>query len=263
MRNWRWIVSGLAGLTAAFAASSGLGANQVALTTAQMKALPLRLVDQHVKKDFVAVLQPVRKLSQGTRPFLHNVDQTTPPFGTGYEGLCRRDVVRLRYATTEDSRPYPDRKLRPYSVEAKAQFALRGALPVVAAAPRRFPATPALEAACDRLNGDAKIAWFYAPDEREAALALNILDAARSRVRAGTLKASAYLKGDIDLKDLDRIEPCRAGEDRVCYRYVLRGAGLMIIVAQDANRGATVDAEDIVSLNDGYVLIDDNPDGWP
>ena len=185
MRRWRLEARGDAGrpgrpqiafwlvvLTAALAAGAGLGTCRVLVThdAADGDAAASGEADLIVKKDILSVLQPILKLSQGTRPFLHNIDQTTAPFGTGYKGLCRRDVVRLRYSPTEDTGPFPNRKLRPYSVEAKAQFALRGSLPIVWQWTHPFPAVPAWEADCGRLNDNAAVDWFSAPrSDREAA----------------------------------------------------------------------------------------------
>jgi hypothetical protein len=256
------IVFWLVVLAGALAAGSGLGAELSRLTTKQMEALPHGEADRTVKADLISVLQPVGKFSQGRRFYLHKVDQMTLPFGTRYHALCRRDVVRLWYAPTDDAGPFPDRKLRPYSVEARAQFALRGALPITTPGPR--DPERVWRADCSLQGDDTAVDWFYAPDEPQAALALNLLDAARSRVKAGTLKAyDQALMKTIGPRDIDRIEPCRAEPNMICYRYVLRSSPVVTVVAEYEDRDAKVDPEDVVSVDDGEVLIDDNPDGWP
>ena len=92
---------------------------------------------------------------------------------------------------------------------------------------------------------------------------MNLIDTARSRVRAGTLKAPwPFDLKEVEPKNLDRIKPCRAAPGMVCYQFVLRSSPLITVVAQDENADAKTSPEDIVSVSEA-VLIDDNPDGWP
>jgi hypothetical protein len=253
----------LAALTAALATGSALGEELPQLTTRQMTALPPDQADRIIRQDLLSVLQPVGGLHQGAGRFLRYVDLTTPAFNTEYADLCRRDVLRLRYAPVNNDGPYPDRPLRPHGIEAHAQFALRHALPLDW---RRLEPDKVLGGDCERMGGDATVHWFDAPSDLNAGQAVNLFDAALTGVTAGKLTPCPSNNANcgelssirrVKVQDLYRIRPCGAeGSGMVCYEYDLRPATTVQVVAPQFGVADHLSPDDIVSVRE-FVLIDD------
>lgn len=247
---------------AALAAGPAPAAEPPQLTTQQMRALSPKDADRIIREDLLSVLQPVGQLDQDHRRLLRNVGLTTRAFNTDYEGLCRRDVVRLRYAPVDGAGPYPDGPIRPYSVEARAQFALRHAPPLVR---RRLEPGQVWGADCERMGDDAAVHWFEAPGDPDAAQAVNLLEATLARVRAGTLTPCPPDNGGCSslssmkaekLQDVYRVRSCTPESGgAVCYQYYLPGS-LVTVVARDGGAAADVSADDVVSVKE-ETLIDD------
>ncbi len=258
-KNAFWAVAAIA----AFTAGPAPGAEPHQLTTQQMKALSLREADRIVRDDLLSVLQPVDPIHQGRGLWLRDVGLPTRAFRTAYEGLCRRDVVRLRYTAATHDGSYADRPLRPYSVEADAQFALRRAPPLAWSGPEY---NRVQEEDCERLSAGATAHWFDAPNDLDAARAVNILDATLTGARAGTLTPCLPDSTKCDglstmkaakLRDLYRISSCTGESDHtVCYQYELEPAWLVTVVARD-NGGAPYVSPDYVVSVKVAVFIND------
>lgn len=245
-------------LAASLAAGAGLGAEPQPLTTRQMQALSPKDADRMVREDLLSILQPSGRLAAGRWAYLRSVGLTTRGFATEYPGLCRRDVVRVRYAPVDDAAPYPDRPLRPYGVEAGAQFAMRHAPPFAA---RRVTPSQVWGSDCERLGGDAAAHWFDAPNNLDAARAVNLLGAAVARLEAGTLPAACRGRGcepvikDLKPEGLVEILACPTGPGLICYHYQMESAAFMTVVARGDGADADVSPDDVVSV-ESEVMVD-------
>jgi hypothetical protein len=239
-----WVVA----LGAALAAGTVVGGEPQPLTARQMEGLPPGEADRIVRQDLLSILKPVGPIYQG-RFGLH-VDLTTRAFNTEYEGLCRRDVVQLRYAAVDSAGSYPDRPMRPYGVEAIVQFALDRAPPL---AWRRLEPNQVRGADCERLGDEAKAGWFEAPNIREAARAVNLLDVASTRLRAGTFTPapSPAFMDQAKPEGLDHIQSCTAEAGMVCYEYYFRSSNYVKLIARDGGAGVKFSPDDVVNVNAG------------
>jgi hypothetical protein len=173
------------GVAALFCFSPSIA--QEAVTTREREALPPRSANSSVRRDLLSVLKPLGKIRSGMFRQLRGVGLTTRPFGTEFEGLCRRDAVTLLYAATQTAPQPEDAPLLPYSVEAQPWFHIIH-LPKNAPSDARS-GEGVWQAKCASADKSNDMSWFAARDARVAMQGALVLEAAVKAVRLGTLKA--------------------------------------------------------------------------
>jgi hypothetical protein len=249
---WTWT------LGASLATGPALGAAPPPLSMRQMEALSPEQADRRVREDLLSLLQPVGRIERGH--VRGEVDLVTAPFATAYPGLCRRDVLELRYAPTDSAAQDEDQPMRPYGLEAKSQFVLRGAAPVT---PRPHSPRSVWGTECAHLSKQATGNWFDAPNEDDAARAVNLFDAALTRLRAGTLSPCA--SGSTTCSELRQAKAlrsdqllqvftCKADVGTVCYDLFFPAAISITLVARDRDGASDISPADVVSVGVGVYV---------
>ncbi|WEJ98219.1 MAG: hypothetical protein P0Y59_14845 [Candidatus Sphingomonas phytovorans] len=226
----------------------------------------------------LSILEPAERIVPINRRQLRDVDLTTRSVGTEFDGVCRRDLVRLKYAPEKPGEPYEKGAVRPYGIEAWRTFHIVQ-LPKV----ERDAGSQALiwQQECvdidrkwrervdaDRDNEWDTANWFPAPDAFHAVQAGFVLDMALAMVKAGTLKSqpcehvvssealsceAAILKAG-GLLEIGGVYPCAADAGAICYRFdfLRSGTELTIVASGDENR---LKPSDILSVSVGSFVV--------
>lgn len=188
--------------------------------------------------------------------WLRGVDLVTRPFGTKFEGVCRRDAVALRYTRAETGEMPADRPVRPYSIEAHPIFHIIR-LPKVEKDPSRPSRPPVDQPACANVpkpwtaresadKDDERASWFTAQDAFHAVQAGFLTDMAITAVNAGTLKPEPCADNAFPekqsckdqilaagtLADIDSVESCPADAGAICYKIAFAGGTELTIMAR-------------------------------
>jgi hypothetical protein len=240
---------------------------QEATTTRERTALPPKSANRMIQRDLLSVLEPVTSIHTGMFRQLRAVGTTTKPFGTEFDGLCRRDQVTLRYAATEAAASPEDAALRPYSVEAQPWFHL-------ARLPRNISPNPKRDegvwqskcAAVGALDNDS---WFMAQDARTAMQGVLMLDAAVKAVRSGTLKAEpcpnmiddkksttceAAILAAGDISKIDSVEACPSDADSLCYILDLASSTKLTIKGRPSDNSLAPSAITSIAVEQ-YIIV--------
>jgi hypothetical protein len=202
---------------------------QDATTTRELEALNSRAANRIVQRDLLSVLEPVKRTDPGMFRQLRGVGLTTKPFGTEFDGLCRRDAVTLWYAATETAATPEDAPLRPYSLESQAWFHIIY-LPREASSDAR-KGDGIWQGKCASTGTKEEAAWFAANNARAAIQGALMLSAAVKAVRSGKLKAEpcpnifdptkstceAAILTDGDISKIDSVEDCSNDSKGLCY----------------------------------------------
>ena len=227
-------------MTAAVVALGGHASAEPAHTVGALRALPPAEAAQVATSDLSSLLKPETGFMAGlvSRDGM-NVTFVTPAYGTAFDGLCRRDRVKLRYAGPRSEGKPEDRVVAPYGVEATAWFADIG----TSDDPR--DAAAIASPACQALDGRADVAWFPALDAYEAAEVVLLLRKVRAQLTAGQ---AAWPSCDAKCRDavlapshITRISNCAAPEaaarNAICYEI---WTDRNIAITVKAKRFATV-----------------------
>jgi hypothetical protein len=231
------------------------GVAQERPTTRQLKTLSPGAANRIVQRDLLSVLEPSGEIDSGMSTWLRGVDLVTRPFGTEFEGLCRRDAVTLRYIGAETGKTPADWPVRPYSIEAHPLFHIVR-LPKIEKDSGR-PHRPVVDqpvcanvakpwSARGTNEDDEPASWFTAQDAFHAVQAGFLTDMAINAVRAGTLEpepcpdSSFPEKGNCKeqilaagaLTDIDSAESCPAEAGAICYKIAFDGGTELTIVAR-------------------------------
>ena len=202
---------------------------QEATTTREREALTSRAANRTVQRDLLSVLEPIKRIDAGMFKQLRGVGLTTRPFGTEFDGLCRRDAVTLWYAVTETAAKPENAPVRPYSVDAQAWFHIIY-LPREASADARR-GEGIWQAKCASAGTSEDTDWFAAKDARTAIQGALMLNAAVEALRSGKLKAEpcpnifdgmkstceAAILADADISKIDSVEVCSSDAGNLCY----------------------------------------------
>jgi len=220
-------------------------------STSQMEDLRASQANRVVRNDLLSVLEPVHEISSGMFLRLHGVTLMTRPYGTEFDGLCRRDTVWLHYAPVDLHAPTRDQPLQPYGLEATAEFHAAN-LPIAR------PEDAAMQEdvwnkSCERIAKDEDapwLGWFEAKDADEAARALHALAAAVDQVRAGDLKPSGCrFVGNAerscnelvldagDIENVGSVASCAAAVGQACYEIDAFGGIELTITIWPADEG--------------------------
>ncbi len=252
-------------------------AAQSELTSRELTALPARGANRAAQRDLLSVFEPVTKYERGMFLRVRGVSMATRPYGTEFQGVCRKDVLTLWYTPARseavgganpDNEPgghVQDVALEPYGVDALALFHIDH-LPAGKAV--ALSQTPAWQPACDAHQFSKETSWFAAKDNRQAVQAANMFRMAEDRVRAGTLApkpcsnvgkrscVQAILAVD-DLAKLSEVESCDAPPDHSCVRLNLNeDTELTIIAHLDPNDENDVAPDAIVSIDvSNYIVV--------
>lgn len=231
------------------------GAAHERQTTRQLKTLSREAANRAVQRDLLSILEPSGKIDSGMSTWLRGVDLVTRPFGTEFEGVCRRDAVALRYARTETGGTPADWPVRPYSIEAHPIFHIIQ-LPKIENDPSRPSRSPVEQPACANVprpwtvrdgadKDDESASWFTAQDAFHGVQAGFLADMAIRAVKAGTLKPEPCAdsvfpenhscKDQIlaagTLADIDSVESCPADTGAICYQIAFAGGTELTIRA--------------------------------
>jgi hypothetical protein len=209
------------------------------MTTRQMRTLSDTDARRVIQRDLSSLLGPVDTGDWGHMRLLPYANVPTRPYGTAYEGLCRRELLEIDYAPTGAATAWEDRPLQPYRVELQAQFhGLHAPVSVIrepgpiAGVYQRTAAARASDASCNALGAGSDIGWFAAVSEEKAAEAVNLLGAALDKIKAGTLAPnSCNLGGDaescrrsivqtISPASLTSLVMCVTTSNDRCYEYL-------------------------------------------
>lgn len=235
---------------------------QAALTTREMRALPRRDVNKTVQEDILSILDPVHQITPGMFRRLRGVELHTQPFGTPFDGLCRRDSVWLRYAPV-DTGPRPeDQPLRPYGIEATQEFHITS--PLKPPRPDDDDAARVFGADCGRLGDEAN--WFTAPSALDVAQAVSLAHAAIEQLKVGRLAAApcntpvkgetctAFVLGAVDFAKLNGIDRCPAASGLVCYALSFEHSHALTIVGRAADKGTLPTMVESIGI-ETYVIV--------
>lgn len=234
-----------------------------------------------VRRDMLSILEPAERIVPINRRQIRDVDLTTRSVGTEFEGICRRDLVRLKYAPEKEGEPYEKAQLRPYAIEAWRTFHIVR-LPKIERDAKVGSTTLIWQQACsdvdkkwrEREDADPddawdRAVWFPAPDAFHAVQAGFALDMALAAVKAGTLKAqpcehvvssevqsceAAILKAG-SVFDMGGVTSCPGGTGVICYKidFLRSGTELTIIARGDDER---LQPSDILSISvAGFVTL--------
>lgn len=239
---------------------------QEAATTREREALPSRAANRTVQRDLLSVLQPIKKIDSGMFRQLRGVGLTTKPFGTEFDGVCRRDAVTLWYAATEMAAKPEDAPLRPYSVEAQAWFHIVR-LPKEAS-PDKRRSEGIWQTKCASANTGENMAWFAAKDAPTAVQGALVLKAAVEAVRSGKLKAEpcpnifdakkstceAAILADGDISKIDSVEACSADAKTLCYVVDLASSTKLTIKGQAPDSSLVPSAITSISV-EHYIIV--------
>ena len=229
----------------ALASHATVSAAQDLPNTGQMTALPPVAANRTVRADLLSVLQPVRKISRGNLLRLRGVRLLTHPYGTEFNGLCRRDELDLKYAPVDLAPKPAEQPLQPYGIEAAPAFHVAHLPSRVA--DRSNTSELIWSETCDRLEHDDDARWFRADTALHAAQGVNFLQAAVDRVKAGTLKAEPctelfnakttceqVILEQGDMTKINQIEVCPSTPDLVCYSIDLSWSTRLTITGKVA-----------------------------
>ncbi|MFD1611774.1 hypothetical protein ACFSCW_08175 [Sphingomonas tabacisoli] len=239
---------------------------QEAATTREREALPPRAANRSVQRDLLSVLEPIKRIDSGMFRQLRGVGLTTKPFGTEFDGLCRRDAVTLWYAATETTAKPEDAPLRPYSVEAQAWFHIVR-LPRQALQDART-GEGVWQAECASVGNSEETDWFAAKDAQTAVQGALMLKEAVEAVRSGKLKAEpclniidakkstceAAILADADISKIDSVEACSADAKMLCYVVDL-GSSTKLTIKGRASEGSLVPSAITSIAIEQYIIV--------
>ncbi len=248
-------------------------------TTEQLGTMTLQEANRMLRRDILSILEPAERIVPINRRQVRDVDLTTRSVGTEFEGICRRDLVRLKYAPEKEGEPYEKAQLRPYAIEAWRTFHIVR-LPKIDA--KVGSSTLIWQQECtdvdrkwrEREGADPDDAWdraiwFPAPDAFHAVQAGFVLDMALAAVKAGTLKAqpcehvvssevqsceAAILKAG-GVLDIGGVTSCPAKAGAICYSidFLRSGTELTIVARGDDDN---LRPSDILSISvTGFVTL--------
>jgi len=202
-------------------------------TTHDMTALSPATADRVVRRDLLSILTPIaHPLSTGMRRRMDDVELAVRPYGTRFPGLCRMDMLEVKYAPVEAGPGIRDPRLQPYGLESRVWYR---AVSVPRAPVNDYRAEAYIwSPECDSLAGD--LSWFSAKDEDEAATSVNFLKAATDAVRAGKIEPAScdlprierrtcreVVLAEGDIGRISTVERCAAEAGLACYRIVMCG----------------------------------------
>jgi hypothetical protein len=197
-------------------------------TTPQMKALAPGAANRVIQDDLLSVLEPSGRIHAPMSRVLPNAKLVTRSYGTEYEGLCRRDAVRLLYAPSRRGEKPENWPIHPYGIEATPTFHIVH-LPQIATSAEAAQRPLVDQPECVEVDKhwrkradadeeeDDPAEWFTAPDTFHAIRAGFALEMALAALKAGSLKP----------------EPCPDIErfGRTCIGDILGAGGLPRIYA--------------------------------
>jgi hypothetical protein len=180
---------------------------------------------------------------------------TTRPYGTQFEGVCRRDVLTLRYEQVVAGASSSKAPIRPYGVDAQQTFHIFK-LPGITGDIGHPKPSLAGQPACVNPektwrdgqgadeDEDKPMSWFDAPDAFHAVQAGFMLDMAISAIEAGTLEiapcpdvvnfAKETCRQLIDetggVGHIDSVETCPAEAGSLCYNIMFMDAGAKLTI---------------------------------
>ena len=189
---WKWAIIGALVVTPASA--------QETLNANQMRALPPKALDKRARQDLLSVLQPVHQLVRGMIRGLREVPFVTRPYGTHYDGLCRRDALYLKYVRLGESKTPEDALAQPYGFEATTSYHLYR-LPKDRDGDDAKARSYIFDSTCDSLADDENANWYTADDTDSAAMGAMVLQAALDAIKSGQLKPTCSKYFDRTGKD--------------------------------------------------------------
>lgn len=239
---------------------------QEGATTRDREAMPPKVANRTVQRDLLSVLEPVTRIDSGMFRQLRGVGLTTNPFGTEFDGLCRRDAVTLWYAATGTAAKPEDAPLRPYSVEAQPWFHIIHPPREASSDARRGEGVWQAKCASATTSEDAR--WFAAKDARTAIQGSMMLEAAVKAVRSGALKAEpcpnifdpkeATCESTIlahgDLSKIDSVETCSSEDGSLCYVVDLASSIKMTIKGRASENSLTPSAVTSIAVEQ-YITV--------
>ena len=259
------ILAAIGGLVIALAPPATVSAAQDLLTTSQMTALPPGAANKTVRTDLLSLFQPVQKISRGMLVRLRGVQLVTHPYGTEFNGLCRRDELDLKYAPTDLASKPAAQPLQPYGFDAAPAFHI-ARLPS-RVADRRDNSELIWSETCDRLEHDDGAHWFGADTALHAAQGANFLQAAVDRVKAGTLKAEPctdrlnskttceqVILEEGDLAKIDQIAVCPSTPGLACYAIDLDASTRLTITGKVAEGELVPTTIETITVEQ-YVIV--------
>jgi hypothetical protein len=236
------------------------------LSTRQRAALSPGKANHITQQDLLSVLEPVKQhIRSGMFRTLRGIALQTRPFGTEYKGVCRRDLVSLSYARTEEEATPEDAPLQPYSIEAQPVFH-------IVKLPRADTAEEeggdlVWQNACNGLDDDSTH-WFGATNAFHAVQGAMVLEQAVQDVRSGKLKpapcpdiihpgsstCAEIILSVGDVHKIGRIESCAAGPGMLCYVIDLDGSTNLTITAKGDRENVVPQGALSISVEQ-YIIV--------
>src|SRR3569832_2172194 len=88
-------------------------------TTRQWRGMSAGQADRHIRRDLLSILQPLGKVTTGNLRRIRGLALDTEPYATWFDGLCRRDTIRINYAPTAESKAYEATPVQPYGLDVE------------------------------------------------------------------------------------------------------------------------------------------------
>lgn len=241
------------------------------LNSRDLLALSGHDADRRAQHDLLSLFERSGRYDSGRWYRVHRHSLTTRPYGTTFQGVCRKDSLALDYAparSVTDGDPDHERRgpslqdvpLEPYGFDTVALFHI-DRLPVGQGVERSE--IPAWQSSCDPDRLDDKTSWFAAPDTQEAVLAANLFRMAEDQVRAGTLTpscantscAKAVLALD-DLAKLQDVKGCTVNATEPCVILHLN-SDTQLVIRGRMDGGQTVTPSAVTSIEmEQYIVLD-------
>lgn len=167
------------------------------VTSRQLWKMPQKEAASQSWKDLTSILSPAGIYPRGRegvlfRDGVQGTNFFTRTYGTGYPGICARDVLTLSYAHVHDDMNAPDRAaepVRPYHVSVSQEFAFVQQ-PTWKMLNQSERGGSQFRAECHDLG--SRVTWFsvFSDDPRKAANGWLLFQNAATEVQAGTLNPS-------------------------------------------------------------------------
>jgi hypothetical protein len=200
---------------------------QTARTFDELRDLPRDRVEDVGKRDLAAILKSAEIEHKSFAGF-SGIRLRTDSFATGYEGLCRVDVIVLRYmsdGTLREGR----RQKKARRVDAEHWFHVIKLPP--AGELMEYSPEALRQPGCDGLARDSLDGWFKANDEHQASTAITMLtwppkpNAPQPAHDCGDCDG---IQETADHRNLDEVRACPGEAGTLCYEmlfYYRRGIG--------------------------------------
>lgn len=235
--------------------------------------------NRQLRHDLLSILEPSGKLNPNAFIPSRGVPLATRPYGTQFEGVCRRDIITIRYVQVPAGASSADVPIRPYGVDARQTFHIFR-LPGITEDMGYPKYSLAEQPVCMNSektwregqgadqDEDKPMSWFEAQDAFHPVQAGFLLDMALKAIKAGTLKVApcpdvvkysektceALIDETGGLARMDSVETCPAEAGLLCYRIMFVKAGAELTITAKGDDESPVPSRILSVAVDNYII---------